>query len=76
MKTYIVDRILDHTVYLETEEKEILPVERNELPRQITEGTVLRYEKNGWRIDADVQAKRRNTAKSKLDALLRRKDHT
>lgn len=75
MGTYIVDRILDHTVYLETEEREILPVERSELPLQITEGIVLRYEKNGWRIDSDAQTKRRDTAKSKLDALLRRKDH-
>ena len=73
MKKYIIDRIAHETVYLETEEKTIVPVERPLLPADIEEGMVLSLEDTVWTIDREEQTKRQNQVRNKMDRLFARR---
>jgi len=74
MEKYIIDRISDTSVYLETEDGQLLRLDRALLPAEMTEGAVLIKDAERWIRSDCERTVRRNVIKEKLDGLFGRRN--
>jgi RNA-binding protein YlmH len=69
----IIDRIEEHTVYVEDDAGEIVRMKRETLPENIREGDVLIPDGHGsCTVDAEATRMRREKARARLNRLLGR----
>lgn len=70
MKRYIVDRICDGYVVLESQDTyELIDVERNLLPDDIHEGSVLIFDNDCYCVDKDIENKKRLSIQERFNKL-------
>jgi len=74
MEKFIIDRIEEHTVWLEAADKTMHRWNRSELPAGLTEGQVLLLNQDGWQVDEAEREERHASVKGRLDALFGRRN--
>ena len=71
---YAVDRIEDNLVIMENlETKEIIEIEKDKLPEDIKDGTILIYEDEEYKLDLNEEELRRRQIQDRFNRL-RKKD--
>lgn len=71
---YAVDRIEDNLVIMENlETKEIIEIEKDKLPIDIKDGTILIYEDEEYKLDLNEEELRRRQIQDRFNRL-RKKD--
>ncbi len=67
---YIVDRIEENIVILENQNtKEMVEVEKNLLPKEIKDGSVLNYDNETYSLDLDSELLRRKSILERFNKL-------
>ena len=67
---YAIDRIEDNIATLENiDNNEIINIDINNLPKNIKEGTILKYENQTYSIDKDLEIERRKRIQEKFNRL-------
>lgn len=67
---YAIDRIEDNIATLENiDNNEIINIDINNLPKNIKEGTILKYENNTYTIDEKEELERRKKIQAKFARL-------
>ena len=67
---YAIDRIEENIVTLENlDNNEIININISNLPKNIKEGTILKYENNTYIIDKKEEIERRNRIQEKFNKL-------
>ena len=67
---YAVDRIENDVVILQnTFNGKIIEIKKQQLPNNISDGTILEYKDNKYYIDKDEEKRRRNILEEKLNRL-------
>lgn len=75
VKYYTIDRFEgDIAVCQDRETKEILNISKNNLPKDIEEGQILKLKNNSFEIDYDKTEEAQNRVKNKFDRLMKKKD--
>ena len=71
---YAIDRIEDNIVVIENlETKEIIELEKDKLPKDIKDGSIIIYENNEYKLDLDEEELRRKRIQDRFNRL-RKKD--
>ena len=67
---YVVDHIIDNIVVLENiENKEIVEVEKKDIPFSVKEGNVVVRDGNNYYLDKELENKRRKQLQEKLNSI-------
>lgn len=67
---FVVDRIEEEIVILESlETKDIIEAEKDALPKEVHEGSVLVYENEEFKMDEETENKRREDLMRRLERL-------
>jgi hypothetical protein len=73
---YAVDEIIDNIAVLENiSTKEKIEVNTSLLPEEISDGSILIYEENTYKLDKEEEISRRDLIREKMERLKRLKDN-
>lgn len=70
---YVIDRIEDNIVICQNlESKEMVEIEKNLLPQNIKDGTILLFENNEYKLDLKEEELRRKRISERFNRLKQR----